>query len=391
MSANASLQDRTISHAVTLERLKPAEVNEVLAQLRRLEKTLVADLQKANLTSFKKTRFEKLLEQSRQTIRATYRTIRDNQQQEMERLAGLESRWAVVSLNQTISEPIGIYLDIAATSFTAQQLKSIANNAVIDSSKASEWWSRQAGNTQRIFSDTVKQGLLRGTPTPEIVRELIGTKVHNYADGALEMSRAHATTLVRSSISAVSADARTATYRANGDLISSLSWLSTLDNKTTLEFCIPRSGKRYTLEDHKPIGHDLPWNGGPGKIHFNCRSQATAVLRPWQEIAGRTLPTSNGETIDRLFREKLRAQGWDEERIAAARRRVQASMSGYVPAELDVQQWLRSQSVAWQNKQLGKGKAALFRSGKITSLAQLLDFRGHPLTLQQVRQQVGGV
>ena len=151
--------------------------------------------------------------------------------------------------------------------------------------------------------------------------------------------------------------------------------------------CIAYANKRWTL-DGVPIGHDLPML--PFPRHWNERSLLQPVLKAWSEIAGRPLPGPEDKIIDEKFREKLRGMGWDEERIAAARRRVQSSMDGYVSVDLPFPDFLRSKGAAFQNEQLGKGKAELFRKGLVTDLAQLLDFRGHPLTLQQVRQQVGG-
>lgn len=380
-SSNAVLADKTVTHALTLARLSAHESQEVLTQLRRLERDLVRDLTNANLTAFRKDRYERLLRQTRQTIRASYRGIRDTQAVTMQEVARLEGQWTTRALNQTMSEPVGVYIDLASVAWTPTQIAAIASNAVIDGAPSAAWWARQAADTQRRFATQVKQGLLRGETTDTIVRAV--------RQEVMPLSRAQATTLVRSSLSAVSADARMATYEQNKELIRAVRWLSTLDSRTTIEWCIPRSGKLYTLADHRPIGHNLPWQHGPGKIHFNCRSQAVSVLKSWSELAGRTLPDVPDRTIDERFRQKLRGLGWDEDRIAKAQRRTQASMDGQVSVDLDFQSWLRTKPATFQNDVLGTGKAELFRTGVVTSLAQLLDFSGHPLTLANLKRQFG--
>jgi hypothetical protein len=47
-------------------------------------------------------------------------------------------------------------------------------------------------------------------------------------------------------------------------------------------------------------------------------------------------------------------------------------------------QFLKMHDEKWQNEMLGKGKAQLWRDGKIT-LSQLLDQSGRPLKLSELR------
>ena len=378
-AVQADLTDRTITHATTLLRLSAHEEQEVMRQMKRIERDLVRDLTRANLTSFRKDRYTRLLQQTRTTIRGHYKTIRDTQQEKMEEVARLESRWSVVSLNQAISEPVGIYLDLASVAWTAPQLKAIAGNAVIDGSPSKEWWARQAGDTQKRFATEVKQGLLRGETTETIIRTV--------RQSVLPVSHHQAEALVRSSISAVSHDARRVTYKQNEDLIRGIRHLSTLDNRTS-PICIVYSNKMFDNE-RRPIGHDLPYKQGCPR-HWNCRSTEVAILKAWSELAGRMLPGTDDKTVDEKFREKLRGMGWSEDRIAAARRRTQSSMDGQVPVELSFSDFLARKGQAFQEEVLGKGKADLYRRG-LVSAGQLLDFRGNPLTLKQLRAQVGGI
>ncbi len=387
MSANENLADRTITHAIHLERFKSSETQEVLRLLSQLERSLITDLQKAGLTTFRKTRYEKLLLQARETIRKFYRTIRDNQQKRMEEVADLESQWTTRSLNAAISQPVGVYLDIASVAFTTNQLKSIASNIVIDGSPAATWWSKQAADTRRRFADVVKQGLLRGQTNQEIIKAVRGSAAMNYTDGIMEASRRNAEALVRSSISAVTTDTRLRTIEQNKEFVRGYRQLSTLDSRTSV-ICIAYSGKRWDLQ-RNPLGHNLPML--PFPRHFNERSQLLPELKSFGELADRKLPQADNRTVEQLFRQKLREMGWDEERIAKARRRTQASMDGQVSVDEPFERFLERKGKDFQDKQLGKGKAELFRKGLITDLSRLVDGKGNPLTVKQLRQQLGVV
>jgi len=61
-------------------------------------------------------------------------------------------------------------------------------------------------------------------------------------------------------------------------------------------------------------------------------------------------------------------------------------MYGPVASDLSFDDFLRSQPPDFADEMLGKGRAELWRSGRIT-LAQLLDARGNPLTLAELRKR----
>ena len=62
-----------------------------------------------------------------------------------------------------------------------------------------------------------------------------------------------------------------------------MQWVSTLDARTT-EICRIRDGLKYAVGTHKPIGHLVPWLGGPGRAHWQCRSASVPVLKSWREM-----------------------------------------------------------------------------------------------------------
>lgn len=125
--------------------------------------------------------------------------------------------------------------------------------------------------------------------------------------------------------------------------------------------CRIRDGKQYSADDkHKPIGHSLPWLGGPGRAHWNCRSTQVPVLKSWKEL---------GSDINAEFTPAQRA-----------------SMDGAVPAETTYSDWLNKQSKARQEEILGPVRAKLLREGGL-KVEQFSNDKGRFLTLEQLRER----
>jgi SPP1 gp7 family putative phage head morphogenesis protein len=169
--------------------------------------------------------------------------------------------------------------------------------------------------------------------------------------------------ITRTAVQTISKDARLASLEANADIIKEVQWVSTLDSRTS-DICIVRSGKLWTYPDFKPVKHKIPWNGGP-PAHWNCRSTFIPITKSFEEL-------TNGRIKDK---------------VEPATR---ASMDGSVAADLTFDTFLRRKPPAFAEEMLGKGRAKLWRSRKIT-LNQLLDQRGNPLTLQELIQKYGPV
>jgi hypothetical protein len=385
-SVNENLAERVLSRSISLERLKAGEVKTLLPVLGKLERELTTALLNTPMTRFKQSRFDALLGRVRELIRVRYKTLRDRHQKNLEDLADLESTWTVRAINGATSEPIGVYVDIASISWTAEQLKAIASEAVIDAAPSHIWWAKQATDLRTRFEREVRTGLLKAETTEELIRRVRGTAANGFRDGVMEASRRQAEALVRTSVQSVAASARRQTFAANDDIIKALQQRSTLDLRTS-SVCIAYSNKQWNDATKAPIGHPLPYNHGVPR-HWNCRSAEIVITKSWSELLGVPLKMADDKTLDTVFRDKLRAMGWKEDRVRKAMLNVQSSMDGTVSADVDYQTWLRRKPAAALDAVLGKGKAALFRQGVIRDI-DLVDFSGNPLTLQQLREEFG--
>ena len=141
--------------------------------------------------------------------------------------------------------------------------------------------------------------------------------------------------------------------------MAALVWSSTIDLRTSPP-CRARDGKQYTTA-HKPIGHALPWLGGPGALHWRCRSHATYVLRSHAEL------------------------GIDVPEVVVVGK-TRASLDGQIPAETDYATWLKKQSSARQIEVLGPTRARLMSEGNLP-LERMYSQNGRYLTLDQLREK----
>lgn len=242
----------------------------------------------------------------------------------------------------------------------ASVIGEIAQSALVQGATIGDWFSRLNESTRFDVERTVKNGVLLGQTNAQIAKALIGTG--DKGGEPIAKSRRDAMAITRTAVQTVAKDARLASLEANADVIKEVQWVSTLDSRTS-DICIVRSGKTWTYPDFKPVGHKIPWNGGP-PAHWNCRSTFIPITKSFEEL-------TNGRVKDNI------EPG------------TRASMDGYVAADLTFDAFLKSKPPEFADQMLGKGRAELWRSGKIT-LNQLLDQRGNPLTLAELRSQYGG-
>lgn len=327
--------DAIISHQIDLMRLDASMRAQVLAALDSLGYTLEQKLAKHDLTDFQKARFRSLLADVTDTIDSYYSTITDTINSNLVGVARLQSESFVFASVLDGSLP------------TTNVAKKIVDDTVIFGASAEDWWAKQAEDTKFRFAAEVRQGILAGEDRGAIatrVRDLIG------------VSGANAEALVRTSVQAVSANARTETYQQNSDVVIGTRQISTLDGRTT-DICIAYSDAMYDLDGNPINGTDLPYNNGVPR-HWNCRSVEVPLL------------------------DTTKALGFD---ISGGTTR--AAEGGAVSADTSFDSWLSRQSIDQQNEQLGVGRAQLWRDGKIT-LRDLLNQNGNPLTLEELQNKV---
>jgi len=231
----------------------------------------------------------------------------------------------------------------------------LANNLVIEGAALTVWWQRQSTQLQSSIMDQIRTSLENGESTQQATTRIVGGTVDGVrVAGVMQTARRKAEALVRTAINEIVTQTRLNTIQDLSDVAKAVQRVSTLDSRTS-DICIAYSGLVWDSQSLAPIGHNLPFNGGPPR-HFNCRSSIVPVLRSFEEL------------------------GIDATEIPLATR---ASMDGAVPGDISFGDWLRGKSKTFQDSVLGPARARLWRNGDIT-LTQLVDMRGNPLTLDQL-------
>jgi len=357
-SVNTEILDAITGRALDLQRLTAGQLKDSARFLKALEGDIVAQLAKIDPTgigapSRQAARLEKLLAQVKDTIRNAYRGESVRLIGELRELADIETAFAASSVNKALGATV------ITTSVTRGQLAAIVDGVMIQGAPVSDWLSRQAGDTLQRFTDTMRLGIAEGETNAALIRRIRGgMQGGEPVQGFMDVSRRNAESLVRSATQAVSQKSRQSLYEANQDLVKALQWVSTIDLRTTLE-CATRDGLTYTVEGHEPIDHSLPWGGGPGNLHWGCRSTSVPVLKSLREL------------------------GFDIDVPASTR----ASMDGQIAEDTTFEGWLSRQSKERQDANLGAGRADLWRDGKI-KFRDLVDGNGRELTLAELRERV---
>jgi hypothetical protein len=335
-NADAALADLLITHGINLLRLAAGYQRDVLGLLRALELDLIRKITATELTTISRQRLLDLLAETRSMIARTY--VEARKAVDSQAIAVAEAKHTQRAFSVATQLTIGIPSNAA--------LRALVSDVLIQGAPSSEWWSRQGADTAFRFSNAVRMGITQGETNAQIVQRIRGTRT---APGIMEVSRRNAEALVRTSVQTVAGVSRLEVFKDNADVIEGVRQLSTLDGRTS-DTCIAYSGGEWELDGSPIPPTKLPFNSGPPR-HWNCRSVLTPIVKP--------------------------LVGFNPSR---------ASQDGPVRGDITFADWLNSKGKGFQDDLLGPGRADLWRDGKIT-LQQLLDQRGRPLTLDQLRQR----
>ena len=364
------IQDRIhsamIDQSVDLQRYAAGLQQKVDILLDRLGKDLVRELMDAGLdtprTDWQRARLRALLKTSGERIGETYNGIDNLTGEELQGLVQVTGQGITSAINNAIGADLMI-----APKWTSEQLASIAGDALIQGAPSSEWWSRQSMEFQNAFADQMRQGMLRGE-TIDQLRDRVLPKIdlRKVAPASRPMimtARRNAEALVRTSTMQVANDAHFAAYRANADIMAGFSWMATLDNRTC-ESCAVLDCLQWDLE-YQPIGHSMPFPGMP--LHWNDRCTSLPVTKSWEQLAKEAHGNSTlAKELDKIPHGE------------------RASMDRPVSGNTTYETWFKDQDRERQMEILGSGRLAIYEKNGL-SLSDLVDGRGNPMTLEQLR------
>lgn len=336
-TVNRRIRDEALRNAIARERYSDDLAREILQILRRsevdLEQQLAARIAKLGPLYAQQSgratteRLADFLAATREINDAGYRDLAARLESELFGRARFEAVDAKREISGALAA-VDVQLDLRTPPLPV--LEGLVKNKPFDGRLLSEWVERTRDNRWAGIRDAVERtvgvGLAQGETVDQMARRL---------QGAFELSRREATSLVRTSVAHVAAESREAMYQANADIIKAEAWVSTLDTRTT-GGCALRDGKLYDIKTKEPIGHDLPYDGGPGRRHWGCRATSVPVLGTWEDL------------------------GLDGSKIGPGAR---AAMDGEAAGNEDYEAWLKRQPLGVKKAALGDARGLAFDRG----------------------------
>ncbi len=331
--------DSIIKVNLDIYRLDASTRAKVIKLLDQMEHELEAKLMDKNLTNWNKARVEKLLAQAYAITSEYYGEAQNTLADVLDGVAKVSSSTTAAGLAAII--PVSLDVGIPTTAYVAK----LASDLITQGATQKEWWAAQTKDTNFKFSAQVRQGLIQGETNAQIIKRV---------QSVIDVSRRNAASLVQTSVQTVANEARLAVFEENSDITKGFIYHSTLDGHTC-PTCGAYDGKQWT-NDRKPINGAPAFRNPP--LHFSCRCVMSVVVKTNAEL------------------------GFPE--IPDARPGKRASSDGPISDKTTFEDFLGRQSQAFQDSTLGKGRAQLWRDGKIT-LDDLINGNAQPLTLDQLK------
>lgn len=339
MNANEQLVDATVERALILNRYSAGTGRRVVELLNDVQGDIIERLPRVT-GEVSRRRMLMQLRELQELVGGSYDDITKLALDELNELTEIESRWQMNSINSVVG------VEIMRAMPTAAALEAIVTNGLILGNPAADWWAQQSEQAQNEFTRVVRLGMAQSETNQQIaarVRQAMGVQ------------QRHAFALVKTSTQAVAMQARDEMLQANDDVVKGKISIATLDSRTTF-VCADCDQATYNLKNEPIKPKKRPYIAIPR--HFGCRSMWSPLLKTWDEMG---LPFDEFSSSTR------------------------ASLDGQIPASKSFDKLLSEKPASWQDKYLGKGRAELYREGKIT-LSDMVDGLGRELTLAQLRE-----
>lgn len=379
-TANVALRDAMVRHQIQIQRFSQGIITKVHALLNDTEEDLALMIRVRLATSqgldtpADVRRLNTLLTMVENLRTTTWDKADELWKNELEALAATEPGFLAHQLDTT--SPVVLDLALPAIS----QLKALVSKSPFEGATLKEWGDSLEREDLRRIESQIRIGMMAGEDSATIARRIVGTARLKGLDGMTEITRRNAASITQTAVNFIANQARRQFVLQNKELFNEEVYHATLDSRTTAR-CRALDGKRF------PVG-----TGPVPPLHFRCRSTRVPALGT--ELIGNR-PMKNS-TEKGLLREWAADNGLDKVPTSRddlqhgtkgafdtwARKRVR-ELTGTTPAETSYQDWLSTQSKAFQEDILGKTKAALFRDGNLT-LDKFVTGAGDELTLAQL-------
>jgi SPP1 gp7 family putative phage head morphogenesis protein len=240
-------------------------------------------------------------------------------------------------------------------------MMSLTQGQKVDAGTWAQFTKAFASSHTDTLDSIVRNGYAQGQTVAQMA-----TQMRQVTDGLLKVQ---AETLARTGVQHYAVNAREAMFLDND--VDEVVYNATLDNRTT-SLCAGRDGKRWKMTDPKRPA--LP-------AHYGCRSQWIPAIA-MQDIETRAaVGGQKGAEAAELFEEK---QDRTDKKVKYKGRKDSEIFKAGQVQYTTYDKWLEKQPKWFVESALGKERAELFLSGKV-SISQFNDLSGRPLTLAQLR------
>lgn len=345
-----TLEDKYLRRAQTLMRIAEGEANEVAAIFDTVNRRIIRTIRNDYSEGMSRREYRKLETKIKRLIKQFYGTDFP------EEITSLANQVVASEINWNITTLLGEGV---------AQIRSLPKNAAIVKRADRKTYQGHTFNyhvkkeyraqSKRVTS-LLRDGYVQSRSFRDIQRDI---------EEISKVPRSIIKTHVRSSFMHYASEAKSASLGINPDVIEGYIWTSVLDHRTTPLLCGIRDGLEYDSE-RNPVGHDIPWLDGPGRLHWNCRSIESPKVKGVSSVGRRAAvePGSDykrGDNKTRTGRVRHENKAARDKGIFAINERTTKSR---------YENWLKEQSrhnIDYAADVLGsKRNARLFRDGEVT-------------------------
>lgn len=335
-------------HAVHLEGVKTRYAREFQRFLEAMETDILKRLATVDPQTITASRLERLLKAVRGTLDDGYRDYEKVWRQQLKELAEYEAGFEVRSLQQ-LGGDLEFVLPTPNQIFTAAFAQPLSVDGADGGKLLRPFYRDWTNRAKTRIVNAIRLASAQGQTTAELVRRIRGTRAAKFKDGLIEVANREAQLMARTALQHIAVQSREVVWEANKRVIKGVEWVSVLDSRTS-HICRGLDGQTFGLKD-----------GPRPPAHVACRSTVVPALK------GKLARLAEGG--------EQFARGDDG--------------PTRVSADLDYYQWLKTQSVAFQDDVLGTTRGRLLRDGGLTAerFRELqLDKNFRPRTLDELRE-----
>jgi len=324
---------------------------------------------------YKNARLGTLTSIADEKVNAVYKNIIASFEKDLLELAGIEVAQVTGTVNRVLTVSLLQPVTDTAT------LRALVDGTLIEGATSKEWWKLQSRSLKELFQREMREGVIAGESIQTLTNRVIGTPLGSAvagtrarSGGIMKTIKRRSEALVRTSVQAVTNEARYRTYQNNSDVIKGQQWLSTLDQRTS-DICASLDGSSWDL-DGNPINDTSSPFVGPPPAHYNCRSVLIPVVKEWSEL-------NKNPKIQR----KIEAYEKRNKKVTAPTR---ASIDGQVSGKLNYEEWLANKEKQGSNiplQVLGPARHELWKAGKL-KFSDLIDQSWNPLSVADLKAKI---